>query len=370
VAVVRRLRAVLRRLERGLAPPPVPALELASGFWRACAVGALVRLGVPDRLADGPRDVRALALDIGADEDALFRLLRALADDGVLARTGRTFALTAVSQPLRTGTPRSVAASAAQMTAEWNLRAWSGLAESVRTGEPAFPRQHGTDLWEYLAGHPDEARHFHRSMRELSRLDVAPLLAAHDFARHATVVDVGGGSGELLAGVLAAHPHLRGVLQDQPSALEEAPDVLGRTGVADRCTVVAGDYREEVPPGGDVYLLRQVTHGHSDAQLAPVLAALRRAVPPHGRLLVLDTVVPARGSAESSTFLDLQMLVGSGGRERTRDEFARLLADGGFRLVGVTRTAGPTCVVTAEPAGPGPQPSVHRPARRPPTPAR
>ncbi len=105
VAVVRRLRAVLRRLERGLAPPPVPALELASGFWRACAVGALVRLGVPDRLADGPRDVRALALDIGADEDALFRLLRALADDGVLARTGRTFALTAVSQPLRTGTP-------------------------------------------------------------------------------------------------------------------------------------------------------------------------------------------------------------------------------------------------------------------------
>jgi SAM-dependent methyltransferase len=191
-------------------------------------------------------------------------------------------------------------------------------------------------------------------MQELSRLDVASLLAAHDFGRHTTVVDVGGGSGELLAGVLAAHPHLRGVLHDLPSALEEAPDVLDRAGVADRCTVVAGDFREEVPRGGDVYLLRQVTHGHPDAQLAPVLAALRRAVPPHGRLLVLDTVVPDRGSAEDSTFLDLQMLVGSGGRERTRAEFARLLAGGGFRLVEVTRTPAPTCVLTAVPAGADP----------------
>ncbi len=261
LTAVSRLRAGLRRLERRLAPPPVPALELASGFWRACAVGALVRLGVPDGLAEGPRDVRALARDVGADEDALFRLLRALADDGVLARTGRTFALTAVSQPLRTGAPGSVAASAAQMTAEWNLRAWAGLAESVRTGRPAFPRQQGTDLWAYLADHPHEGRYFHRSMQELSRLDVASLLAAHDFGRHTTVVDVGGGSGELLAGVLAAHPHLRGVLHDLPSALEEAPDVLDRAGVADRCTVIAGDFRAEVPRGGDVHLLRQVTHG-------------------------------------------------------------------------------------------------------------
>ncbi len=351
VTAVHRLRDGLRRLDRRLAPPPAPTLELVSGFWRAYAVGALVRLGVPDRLADGPRDVRDLAGTVGADEDALFRVLRALADDGVLARTGpRSFALNAMSEPLRSDSPRSVASTAVQLTAEWNLRAWAGLAESVRTGEAAFPRRHGTDVWTFFERNPEEGRHFHRSMRELSRLDVAPLLGAHDFRADTVVVDVGGGSGELLAGVLAAHPHLRGVLHDLPQGVADAPDVLRRAGVADRCAVVTGDFGVEVPSGGDVYLLRQVTHGQTDAQLVPVLAALRRAMSPQARLLVLDTVVPEEGSAQESAFLDLQMLVGSGGRERTRTEFDRLLTGGGFRLLDVVRTAAPTCVITAAPA--------------------
>lgn len=359
ITAVQRLRSGLRRLERRLAPAPAPTLELVSGFWRACAVGALVRLGVPDRLAAGIRDVHSLAAAMDADEDALFRLLRALADDGVVARTGpRSFTLNEVSEPLRTDSARSVAATAVQMTADWNLGAWAGLASSVRTGQPAFARQHHMGLWDFLAAHPEEAHYFHRSMRELSRLDVAPLLAAHDFSGDATVVDVGGGSGELLAGILAAHPHLRGVLHDLPQALEEAPAVLHRAGAADRCAVVPGGFHVEVPQGGDVYLLRQVTHSRTDAQLAPVLAALRRAVPPQGRLLILDTVVPDHGSAEDSAFLDLQMLVGNGGRERTRGQLDRLLSRSGFRLLDVTRTASPTCVITALPAEPTAPPSA------------
>ncbi len=218
-------------------------------------------------------------------------------------------------------------------------------------GGAAFPRRYGTDLWTFFEDNPEEGRHFHRSMQELSRLDVAPLLGAHDLRGDGTVVDVGGGSGELLAGVLAAHPHLRGVLYDLPRGVADAPAVLQRAGVADRCAVVAGDFRVDVPPDGDVYLLRQVTHSRTDAQLAPVLAALRRAMPAQARLLVLDTVVPEQGSAQESAFLDLQMLVGNGGRERTRAEFDRLLTAGGFRLRDVVRTAAPTCVITAEPVG-------------------
>jgi hypothetical protein len=184
-------------------------------------------------------------------------------------------------------------------------------------------------------------------MRELSRLDVGPVLAAHDFRRYSRIADIGGGSGQLLAGILAATPGSRGVLYDVERATADSSSVLASAGVADRVDVVNGSFDDAVPGGCDAYLLRQVVHGLPDQAAARVLANLRSAMPPSARVLVLDTLVPERGR-DHPGFLDLQMLVGSGGRERSAAEMAGLFEASGLRLVEVVRTAAPTAIFIGE----------------------
>jgi hypothetical protein len=236
-----------------------------------------------------------------------------------------------------------------QIASPWNQQAWTRLDLPLADGAPAFDRVFGTDLWGYFVHHPAEGEHFDRSMRELSRLDVEPVVAAHDFGRYRRIADIGGGSGQLLAGILAATPGSRGVLYDVERATRDAPDVLAAAGVADRVTVVNGDFLESVPAGCDAYLLRQVLHGHDDEHAAVILARLRDALDDDATLVVLDTLVPDGPSPDVPGFLDLQMLVGPGGRERTEAEMRALLARNGFRLVEVVRTIAPTALFLARP---------------------
>ncbi|MEV0330270.1 methyltransferase [Micromonospora echinospora] len=353
VDAVRAVGSALSGTSRRLAPPPASLLDAASGFWRTHALGAVARLGVADQLTDGPRDVAALAAATDADEDSLFRVLRALAADGIFRRTGpRTFALNTLAEPLRSDHPRSVRHTLIQISSGWNQRIWSDLTATVTEGSPAFPRQYGGFLWDYFAEHPDEGEHFHRSMRELSRLDMPQILAAHDFGRYERIADVGGGSGQLLAGILSAHPHLCGVLYDLPAATADAPTVLGAAGIADRVEVVNGSFYDHVPPGCDAYLMRNIVHGLTDEQARPVLARLRPAFGPRTRLLVLDCLVPEGSGGSHPGFLDLQMMVGSGGRERSAAEMAALFAANGFQLVDVRRTPGPTAIFVGRLADP------------------
>lgn len=348
IDAVRAIGKGLTSLSRRLQPAPIPLLEIVSGHWRVHALGAIARLGVADRLAAGPREVGDLAREVGAHEDSLFRVLRALASDGILDRPApRTFALNAISEPLCRDHPRSIHHTVVQITSEWSQRAWAGLGETVRDGAPAFMRVFGSDLWTYFQAHPDEGQDFHRSMLELSRLDVPDIVAAFDFGPYPRIVDVGGGSGQLLGGVLAAYPSARGVLYDTEAATREAPEVLQAAGVQDRVAIEIGDFYRGVPGGHDLYLLRQIVHGHSDAQLAPILSGLRAALSPRARLLVLDTLVPEDRRGPHPAFLDLQMLVGSGGRERSRSEMESLLAGSGLRLLSVHRTPGPTAIFEA-----------------------
>lgn len=354
IDTVRAISTALRGTSRRLAPAPASLLDAASGFWRTHALGTVARLGVADQLTDGPRDVAALAAATGADEDSLFRVLRALAADGIFRRTGpRTFALNGISAPLRSDHPRSVRHTMIQISSEWNQRIWSDLTATVHEGRPAFPRQYGGFLWDYFVDHPDDGEHFHRSMRELSRLDMPQILAAHDFGRYRRIADVGGGSGQLVAGILTAHPTLRGVLYDLPAATADAPGVLGAAGVADRVEIVNGSFYDRIPDGCDAYLMRNIVHGLTDEQARPVFDRLRPAFGPQTRLLVLDCLVPEGTGGDHPAFLDLQMMVGSGGRERSAAEMAALFAANGFRLVDVRRTPGPTAIFVGRLADPG-----------------
>lgn len=298
------------------------------------AVHVAARLGIADLLDGGPRPVEELAREAGAHPDALRRLLRALAPFGVFAEDGDgRFRTTPAAALLRRGAPGSMRAFAL-WSGGVSYQVFGALEHSVRTGEPAFERLFGAEFFDYLAAHPDDGAVFDEMMAG-NTAGVAPLVAARDFGAARTVVDVGGGRGELLAAVLRAHPHLRGVLVEHPRLLDAAREGVRAAGVADRCQVVAGDVMDAVPPGGDVYVLKSVLHGLDDGEAARALASCRRALGDGGTLLVVEFVLPPGNEPFPGKLMDLLMLVGGRGRERTEAEFRALLEGAGLRLAGV-----------------------------------
>jgi hypothetical protein len=271
-------------------------------------------------------------------------VLRALAAVGVLHEgdDGR-FALTAIGECLRSDAAEPVGGWAAFVGRPHHWQAWGALLHGVRTGESPFRSVHGTDVWDYRAAHPEEGAIFNAAMTDIMRRANAHLLAAYDFGRFATVVDVGGGRGAFLAAVLEANPAMRGILFDQPHVVEGAV-------VGERCEVVGGSFFEAVPEGADAYLLKAILHDWSDDDALRIVRACRAAAPAHAVLLVVERDLGAANESPEAKFADLNMMVGPGGRERTRDEFAALLAEGGFALQLALPTAIGLSVFEARPA--------------------
>jgi hypothetical protein len=323
--------------------------QLITGFRVSQALHVAVTLGIPDLLADGPSSSDALAAATGSHAGSLYRLLRALASVGVLHEDGeRRFALAAPGEPLRSDAPDSVAPTAAYVGRPYYWAAWSSLLHSVRTGENAFRAVHGIDVWEYRSKHPEESRIFDDAMAGNTRRTNRSLLDAYDFGRFGTVVDVGGGTGALLAALLAEYPQTTGILFDQPQVVAGAGGVLGEHG--DRCQVVAGSFFDSVPVGGDAYLLKAIVHDWEDEEAVAILRACRAAMDTAGAVLVIERELGRPNEAPEAKFSDLNMLVAPGGRERTLEEYERLFAAAGLRLVGATPTSAGQNVIEAAPA--------------------
>jgi O-methyltransferase domain/IclR helix-turn-helix domain len=300
------------------------------------AVHVAARLGVADVLGDGPRPVREIADATGAHAPSLHRLLRALAGVGFTEEDedGR-FGLTALGRLLREDEPGSM-----RPFALWSggvgYQAFGGLEESVRTGEPAFERIFGSEFFDYLGRHRESGAIFDAMMSRHTAPVARDVATACDFRRVTTLVDVGGGTGELLARILQGHPGLRGVLVDQERVLEGAADALARAGVAERCRIEAADIAHAVPSGGDVYLLKSVLHGLDDDAAGRILRNCEAAMNRDARVVLVEFVVPRGNDPHPSKLMDLLMLIGCHGRERTEDEFRRLLAGAGLELAAVT----------------------------------
>jgi|tagenome__1003787_1003787.scaffolds.fasta_scaffold20960473_2 hypothetical protein len=313
-------------------PSSAGLLRLIYGYQVSQAIHVAAVLGIADQLADGPRAVGDLASATATHAATLHRLLRALAAVEVLhEQPDGTFGLTALGEALR-GPAGSMAAFHAR---PYHWAAWGQLLHSVRTGENAFGAVHGVDVWEYRARHPEEGAIFDAAMTGFSRRVNAAVATAHDFSRYGVIVDVGGGHGALLAGILSRHPGVRGVLFDQPAVVAGAD--------ADGFEVVGGSFFESVPEGGDAYLLKSVLHDWEDQAAIEILRACRRAARAGTALLVIerDFQLPA------TKLSDLNMLVGPGGRERTTEEYAALLAAAGYALVGETPTTAEVSVFEA-----------------------
>lgn len=325
-------------------------MGLITGSWVAQAVFAAARLGVADHLAAaGPQTAAELAARTGAHADAVHRLLRALASAGVFAEDADArFGLTPLAEVLRSDHPQSARPFAIMMGEQWAWRSWGEIMHSMHTGEPGFPRVFGTGVFDYYAGHPDAARVGAAGLSGRSAAENDAVVRAFDFAGVASVTDVGGGEGSLLRAVLAANPHLHGVLFEMPHVVELARDALAGVPEADRLRFVAGDFLADVSGvPGSLVMLKKVLHDWSDDQASTILRHCRAAMSPGGRLLLIENVVPAGNGPSFAKWLDLLMLVFAGGRERAVEQFSQLLAATGFDLVRVVPTAAGISVVEA-----------------------
>ena len=318
----------------GPVDPRQHLLSLVRGYRVSQAIYVATRLGIPDLLADGPREIEELAQATGSHPPSLRRVLRFLAGVGVLDKVGADrVALTPVAAALRTGVPGSLRPTVLLLLDESHWRPWGHLLHTVRTGETAFHHAHGAGLFDYLAGHSEVASLFNAAMSGNSPAHARLIAATYDFSRMSLVVDVGGGRGQLLATILERYPRLRGILFDQPHVIEDAWQVVTEAGVADRCELVGGSFFDAVPAGGDAYILRGIIPGFEDDQAVAILTNCRRAMAAGARLLLVERYVATDPHEALPVLLsDLEMLVNVGGRERTTDEYAALLSRSGLRL--------------------------------------
>ena len=321
--------------------------RMAFGYTTSQILYSAVRMGLPDALSSGPVPVEKLAASFGCDTVGMSRLVRALVVLGVLYEVAPDqVELAELGRPLCAEHPRSIRASLLLLGNPAIWRAWGGLADAVRTGTPAFDDVHGQPLFDHLAGDPMLSDIFNTAMREGTTWVAAAAARAYDFSKAGTVVDIGGGNGTLLAAVLAEAPTARGILFDTAEGVAGAAARLHHSGVADRTAIEVGDFFETVP-AGDVLILKGVLHDWDDERCLTVLRRCRQAVATGGRLLVLEPVLPDRldtPQALGVVMSDIAMLVYTGGRERSRDEFAKLLTAAGFALVSVSPPLGGSSV--------------------------
>jgi SAM-dependent methyltransferase len=326
-------------------PPQIALLQMMTGYWVSQSIYVAARLGIADLLRDGAKTSDELAQATGAHGPTLYRVLRALAGLGIFAEDGNgRFSLTPLAEPLCTG-PNSLRAMAIHMIEEASWAAWGKLFESVRTGEAGFKLAHGSEVFPYYASHPESMEPFNEAMTNFSEAVIPALVPAYDFSSTHQLVDVAGGHGSLLAAILKANPGLRGVLFDLPSVVEGARQRFKDEGVAERAEIAGGDFLESVPAGGDAYLMKLIIHDWDDERAIRILSNCHRAMKDGGKLLLIESVVPASNEPSFSKGMDLHMLIMTGGRERTESEYRDLFAAGGFTLTRIIPTESPLSII-------------------------
>ena len=317
-------------------PPPLALYRMISGFYVSQAIYAIVRLGIADCLSDGPLATEELARRSKSHVQSLKRVLRLLVTVGLFTEDNQgRFALTPIGNHLRAGASGSMRA-AALLFGGITQRAWGDLLYSVETGEPAFRRVFGQDSFSYFAQHPEEAANFDAAMGGFTAQIAAAVVAAYDFSGVRHIIDVGGGNGTLLVEILRVHSSLKGTLFDLPQVVERARQRLREIGLADRCEAVGGDFFAAVPGGADAYLLKHVIHDWNDDRAVAILKNCHKVMGPAAKLLIIEGVYPPRvdqsEASQGAAANDVNMLVCTGGRQRSKAEFRRLYAAAGFGL--------------------------------------
>lgn len=325
-------------------PPPLALYQMAIGHYFSRALALAAKLGIADLLKDGPRHYSELANATGTNPPSLNRVMRLLASAGVFVeQEGGNFALTPLGEYLRTGVPGSMRSSVLLFAGVGIQDNWKELEYCVQTGEPAFRRNSPhADPFAAIAQNPEQAKVFDEAMASFAPVTAAAIAAAYDFSAFGKVVDVGGGNGSLLIGILKANPNLRGIVFDLAHAADKARNKIAEAGLESRCEAVGGDFFKEVPSGADAYVIKHVLHDWNDERAIAILRNIHRAMRPGGKLLIAEGVYPplidqtdvSRGAAAN----DVNMLVCTGGRQRSEAEFRSIQDAAGFRLMRIIPT--------------------------------
>ncbi|MGL4621805.1 MAG: methyltransferase [Chroococcidiopsis sp.] len=316
--------------------------SLISGFWIAQSIYLAAKLGIADCFDDAPKTIAQLAAKTETEERSLYRLMRALASLDIFTEVSdRCFALTPLAVTLGSDAPNSMRyAAIAQMGYDPSLGWIDGLS-SLKTGEPAFDAATGMSIWEHYAQHPETGIAVSRTMSNLGATVASAITTSYDFSVFRTLVDVGGAQGSLLTAILQAHSTLKGILFD-------LPEVIANVCLGDaKIQPVAGNFFESVPFGGDAYLLRWIVHDWNDEKAEIILRNCHQAMPDDGKLLLFEGIVSAGNEPSPLKFMDLIMLVLTGGRERTEEEYRSLLRSSGFELRRVISTPSTLSIIEA-----------------------
>jgi SAM-dependent methyltransferase len=326
--------------------PRQQMMQMTVGYWVSKAVYCAARAGVADALAAGPRPVSELAEAAGVDPENLHRLLRALASVGVFTETApQVFGLTPQAEFLRTDHPQSMR-HFALMAGDDLFEAWCDLYHALESGGSAVEKRFGQDFFSEISKDAQKSHVFDLAMQEIHGCETELMLAHHDFSRYQTVLDVGGGNGSTLQGILAAHPHLQGQLFELPQVIEDARALLSATAVAERVEFLSGDFFEAVPGDADCVILRHVLHDWSDEDSAKILRNSSGALRDGGSLLIVEKAITAGNAPDFAKLLDLNMMA-IGGKERTEAQYQTLLESAQLRLDTVHVLPGPTDIVEA-----------------------
>jgi hypothetical protein len=332
----------------GNAASVMKLVEISAGYWLPRALHVVASLGVADALDGEPRSAEYLAKQLKVDPSSLERVLRLVASHGVFLRQNGKYQHNELSRALRSDHPHSMRAYVQLVGLPVFWSSWGALEECVRSGQPAV-----SDIFTYFKEHQSELEIFDAGMKSKAESAIPPVIGAYDFTHFGTIADIGGGLGHLLKAVLRTSPETRGTLFDQPHVVDR---VKADADLESRLATQGGDFFRDQLPSCDGYLVMEVLHDWSDDHSQQILRQIRLAAPKHAKLLVIETILPnesawAAGKGEHfGHHLDINMLVLTGGRERTSDEFAALFRASGWRLVRAISTQSPYTIVEAEPA--------------------
>ena len=334
----------------GSGPSPAETLiQFSLGFMVSAAINSVTSLGIPDLLQSGSKSVTELAARTESNEDALYRVMRALASNGVFHEgPARTFSLTPVSEQLCVNTANSARTMALWLTDPYHFEVFHEMAHSIRTGDTVSEKTHGLPCFDYFAKDKRVGEVFNNAMTGFSKVVIEAALDAYDFSflQGKILVDVAGGHGMVLTEILKKYPTVRGVLFDLDHVVEGAHPRISSLGLEGRCCTASGDFFKAVPEG-DAYVLKNIIHDWDDEKASTILKNIHRAARPGAKVLLLEGILAPGNEPSFTKWVDLEMLLLPGGRERTEDEYRKLLASAGFEVSRVVPTKSPLSVIEA-----------------------
>lgn len=318
--------------------------KMLVGGWITQGIYVAAELGIADLLIDGPKTAKELAAQTATHDQSLYRVLRALASDGIFSEdTENGFSLTPMAEFLRSDHPHSSRAFAIMAGAEL-YKAWGRLLRAVQTGKEVMEETFGRKFFQYMTDHPDRHRIYDAAMTSIHDSETQPMLDTYDFSGFNKIVDIGGGNGSLLSAILNKHSNCTGILFDLPQVVNSARQTIESSGLSDRCEIIGGDFFDSVPANCDLYLMRHVIHDWQDEPAITILSNCQKAMNPDSKVLLIENIIHSDNTPCFSKWLDLMMLLVDG-RERTQEQYNRLFSEAGLKLNRIIPTASEISIV-------------------------